>query len=433
MSEETPDPPGQVEHRHGASAIPTQQVSRIHASDRLAQAESSTTSDRPTVGQLLLALLVALVVTAIWRRVLPLSVPRCCDARVYLTMAADPTHAVKSPYSSRIFLPWLTHLLGGPPKLTFDRISLACMVATGPLVYTVTRRLGAVHWAALLAMVGLLSSRAWVFYLYDPWLTDPAAMLLVAAAFLAIVSGRVWVVALVGIVFAGVRELYIGLAAPAFGWLRGRLGTLRAALTAGLLVLPGWLAYQWIVRTVPSKDVPGGRGFKSQTIFGLGSWFADRGGVGYLLVVAVVLSFGCWWVLAVPSLGDDRVRPLLWWLVPVFGQFLFGGDWGRFVLYAFPVVIPAAALTLQRLRPRVRAVVLAILGLQLLTPLLDIAPAERMRLNSPGPSVPVTAALMAATVVVLVAFSVAGRRGRRERVTASSHEDERVVRGRPSR
>jgi hypothetical protein len=421
MSKEPPDPPGQVEHRHGASAIPTQQVSKIHASDRLAPAESSTPSDRPTVGQLLLALLVALVVTAIWRKVLPLSVPRCCDARVYLTMAADPTHAVKSPYSSRILLPWLTHLLGGPPKLTFDRISLACMVA---------RRLGAVHWAALLAMVGLLSSRAWVFYLYDPWLTDPAAMLLVAAAFLAIVSGRVWVVALVGIVFAGVRELYIGLAAPAFGWLRGRLGTLRAALTAGLLVLPGWLVYQWIVRTVPSKDVPGGRGFKSQTIFGLGSWFADRGGVGYLLVVAVVLSFGCWWVLAVPSLGDSRIRPLLWWLVPVFGQFVFGGDWGRFVLYAFPVVIPAAALTLQRLRPRVRAVVLAILGLQLLTPLLDIAPAERMRLNSPGPTVPVTAVLMAATVVVLVAFSVAGRRGRRERVTASSHEDGRVVGGR---
>jgi hypothetical protein len=430
MSEEPPDPPGRVGHRHGASAIPTQQVSKIRASDRSAQAESSSLLDRPTAGQWLLALLVALVVTAIWRKVLPLSVPRCCDAKVYLTMAADPTQAVRSPYSSRVLVPYLTHLLGGAPQLTFDRISLVCMVATGPLVYALTRRLGGVHWAALLAMVGLLSSRAWVFYLYDPWLTDPAAMLLVAVAFLAIVSGRMWVVALVGIVFAGVRELYIGLAAPAFGWLRGRLGTLRAALAAGLLVLPGWLVYQWIVRTVPSKDVPGGRGFKSRTIFGLGSWFADRGGVGYLLVVAIVLSFGCWWVLAVPSLWDDKIRPLLWWLIPVFGQFLFGGDWGRFALYAFPVVVPAAALTLQRLRPRLRAVIVAILGLQLLTPLLDMAPAERMRLNSPGPTVPVTAALMAMTVVVLVAFSVAGRRGRPEPVTASSQNDGRVVGGR---
>jgi hypothetical protein len=373
-------------------------------------AGSASAGERPTVGQWLLAVLVAVMVTAVWRKVLPLSVPRCCDARVYLTMAADPAHAVKSPYSSRVLVPWLTHLLGGTPQLTFDRISLACMAATGPLVYAVTRRLGAVHWAALLAMVGLLSSRAWVFYLYDPWLTDPAAMLCVAAAFLAIVSGRVWVVALVGVVFAGVRELYLGLAAPAFGWLRGRLGTLRAALAAGLLVLPGWLVHQWIVRTVPSTG--GDRAFLDQTIFGLGSWFSDRGGVGYLLAVAVVLSFGCWWVLAVPSLGDGRVRPLLWWLVPIFGQFVFGGDWGRFALYAFPVVIPAAALTLQRLRPRARAAVLVLLGLQLLTPLLDRAPADRMRLNQPGPSVPVTAALMAVTAVVLVAVAVADRRRR---------------------
>jgi hypothetical protein len=371
-----------------------------------------------TVGQWVLALLIALVVTAVWRKVLPLSVPRCCDARMYLTMAADPGQAVRSPYSSRVLLPWLTHLLGGDPKLTFDRISLACMVATGPLVYALTRRLGAVHWMALLGMVGLLSTRAWVFYLYDPWLTDPAAMLLVAAAFLAIVSERVWVVAPVGMVLAAVRELYLGLAAPVFGWLRGRLGTLRAVLAAGLLVLPGWLVHQWIVRTVPSTGGRGG-GFLDQTIFGLGSWFSDRGGAGYLLVVAVVLSFGCWWVLAVPSLGNGRIRPLLWWLVPVFIQFVFGGDWGRFVLYAFPIVIPAAALTLQRLRPRVRAVVVALLGLQLLTPLLDASPAEHMRLNQPGPSVPVTAALMAVTAAVLVAFAVADRRRESEPVRAA--------------
>jgi hypothetical protein len=112
---------------------------------RTANGSEPAVSGRVTVGQWLLALVVALVVTAIWRKVLPLSVPRCCDARVYLTMAADPSHAVRSPYSSRVFVPWLTHLLGGPPKLTFDRISLACMVANGPLVYAATRRLGPVR------------------------------------------------------------------------------------------------------------------------------------------------------------------------------------------------------------------------------------------------------------------------------------------------
>jgi hypothetical protein len=423
MSEETPDRSGGIEHRHGASTIPTQQGSKIRASDSLTQAEPSTASDRPTAGQLLLALLVALAVTAIWGKVLPLSVPLCCDAKQYLTMAADPTRLVKSPYAHRILIPYLTRRIGGDPQVTFGQISLACMVATGPLVYALTRRLGSVHWVALLAMVGLLSSRAWVYYLYSPWLTDPAAMLLVAAAFLAIVSGWIWLLAPISIVFAGVRELFVGLAAPAFGWLRGRLGTLRAGLVAGLLVLPGWLVYRWIVNTAPSKEIPGGGGLKSQTIFGLGSWFADRGGAVYLSAVMIALSFGCWWVLAVMSLRDHNIRRLLWWLIPVFGQFIFGGDWGRFVLYAFPVVLPAAALTLQRLRPRVRAVIVTILGLQLLTPLLDMAPAERMRLNNPGPSVPVTGVLMAMTVVVLVAFSVSGRLWQPQPVTASSHDD----------
>jgi hypothetical protein len=93
------------------------------------------------------------------------------------------------------------------------------------------------------------------------------------------------------------------------------------------------------------------------------------------------------------------------------------------VLYAFPVVLPAAALTLQRLRPRLRAVIVTILGFQLLTPLLDMAPAERMRLNNPGPAVPVTAALMVATVVVLVAFSASGRLWQPQPVTPSSHDN----------
>ena len=113
MSEETPDRSGWIEHRHGASTIPTQQGSKFRALDSPAQAEPSTASDRPTAGQLLLALLVALVVTAIWRKVLPLSVPLCCDAKQYLTMAADPTRLVTSPYAHRTLIPYLTHRIGG--------------------------------------------------------------------------------------------------------------------------------------------------------------------------------------------------------------------------------------------------------------------------------------------------------------------------------
>jgi hypothetical protein len=425
---EIPDLPGRAERRRGPSTVPTHQVSNGDTSARLTSVEPPRPSERLNARQLLVALLVAVAVIAIWRKVLPLSMPTCCDAKQYLMMAADPTRLVKSPYAHRILIPYLAHSIGGNPKLTFDRISLACMVGIGPLMYALTRRLGGVHWAALLAMVGLLSSHAAVYYLYNPWLTDPAAMLLVAAAFLAIVSGWVWLVAPISIIFAGVREMFIGLAAPTFGWMRSRLGTVRAALLAALVVLPGWLVYRWIVNTVPVKVIPGREGLKSQTVLGLGSWFADRGGPVHLFVVMIMVSFGCWWVLAILSLWDHNIRRLLWWLIPVFAQFVFGGDWGRFALYAFPIIIPAAALTLQRLQPPLRAVILVILGFQLLTPLLDMAPAERMRLNNPGPAMPATALLMAVMIVVLVAFYLSGRPWRPRPVTASFHDDGRVVR-----
>lgn len=397
----------------GTGKAPTKQPTERQGSDA-----QSVPPQRLTVGQLLLAALIALVVTAIWRKVLPLSKP-VGDAVQYLKMAKDPSQAVLTPYAYRILLPRLTYLIGGVPRMTFDRISLVCMVATGPAVYALTRRLGAVHWAALLAMVGLLSTRAWTYYLYNPWLTDPAAMLLVAAGFLALVSGGAWLLAPISVVFAGVRELFIGLVAPAFGWLRVRFGIVRGALAAGLLMLPGLVVYQWIVSTAPSRGTRGYGQISWQTVVMVGRYVGARGGIGFFLVAAFTLSLGCWWLLAVASFRDPKIWRLLLWLVPVFGQFLLGGDWARFALYAFPVVIPAAALTLQRLRPLWRGIIVAVLGLQLLTPLLDMA-AERMTLNRPGPAVRATVVLMALTAVALIAAYVSERRTRQAPARSST-------------
>jgi hypothetical protein len=417
MTENIPHPTVRSGHRRGSSTIPARQALESRASGSSAPVESSVDSDRLTAGQLLLAALVALAVTAIWRKVLPLSKP-VGDATAYLKMAKDASQTVPTPYAYRVGVPYLTHLIGGVPRITFDRISLACMVTTGPVVYALTRRLGAVHWAALLAMVGLLSTRAWTYYLYNPWLTDPAAMLLVALGFLALVSRRAWLLlAPLGVVFAGVRELFVGLMAPAFGWLRGRFGSVRAALATGLLVLPGMLVYQWIIDTVPSRGTPGIGQLSWQTVVGVRRYVDARGGMGFFAVAAVSLSLGCWWVLAVASFRDPKIWRLLLWLVPVFGQFVLGGDWSRFALYAFPVVVPAAALTLQRLQPLWRWIIVTILGLQVLTPLLDMA-ANKMTLNRPGPAVRVTVLLMALTAVALIAALVSERRRRSQPVNS---------------
>ena len=71
----------------------------------------------------------------------------------------------------------------------------------------------------------------------------------------------------------------------------------------------------------------------------------------------------------------------------------------------------ALLLTLQRLRPLWRGIIVALLGLQLLTPLLDMT-AERMTLNRPGPAVRVTVVLMALTAAALIAAYMSERRTR---------------------
>jgi hypothetical protein len=60
-------------------------------------------------------------------------------------------------------------------------------------------------------------------------------------------------------------------------------------------------------------------------------------------------------------------------------MFLLGCDWSRFAMYAFPLVVPAAALALQRARHR---------------PL-------PLGLKHPGPSLAFTAVLMTLTTLAL--------------------------------
>jgi hypothetical protein len=356
------------------------------------------------------AVLASVGLTALWRALLPLAAPTCCDALEYTTMAADPGRAAPSPYSYRLFVPRLVHLLGGDPAGTFHLLSLACLAATGPLVYVLARRLGAGHRPALLAMAGLLCTRAWTYYVFNPYLSDPATMLLVAVAFVVLVAGPVWALAPVGMAFAGVRELFVGLALPIWGWLRGRLGWLRAALVTGLVLAPGFLLYRWIVAAVPSSGASGLSTISPGTVVWIWQVWIEPDGLVWWLANAFALSLGCWWLLALPSWREPWVGRLAWWLLPVFGQFLFGADWSRFALYAFPVVMPAAAITLGRLAPRRRAVLLGLAGAQALTPLLDAA-VGAPTLNYPGPSLWVTVALMAATAAVL-ATDPAARRGR---------------------
>jgi hypothetical protein len=352
-----------------------------------------------TRGQAAVAAGLALALTGFWRLVSPLAGgPLCCDAANYLRMAADPGEPVIRPHSSRVLVPWLTHLLGGG-RATYHAITLACLAGALVLTYLLARRLGAGHGWSLLAMAGLGCSRGWVFYLYDPYLSDPAAFLLLAGVFLALVRARpTWLVAPLLLLGAGARELFAGTALPVYAWLRRRPFDRRAALRTAALLAPAVAAYALVLVLAPSLPPADYQRPPTTVLAGILAKRVEQDGPLWF-GSAFAMSLGAWWPLAVPAARAEPVRRLAWWLVPVLGNCLIGWDWSRYATYAFPVVMPAAALTLAR-APR-RPLLLAAVAVQALLPLADLA-ADRPTLNQPGPSLPLSLLLIVVVALALL-------------------------------
>jgi hypothetical protein len=362
----------------------------------------------------------AVALTLLWRLLSPLAgQPLCCDAGNYLRMAADPSAPVIRPHSSRVLVPWLTHLLGGAPA-TYHAISLACLAGALLVTYLLARRLGAGHGWALLAMICLGCSRGWVFYLYDPYLSDPAAFLLLAGTFLALVRARpTWLVAPLLVLTAGARELFAGMALPAYGWLRRRRWDPRAALVTAALVAPAVAAYALVLVLAPSLPPVDYARPLGRVLGGILAKRMEQDGVLWF-ASAFAMSLGVWWLLAIPGLRDAPVRRLAWWLLPVLANCLIGWDWSRYATYAFPVVMPAAAIVLARASRR--GVLIAAVAVQALLPLVDLA-GGHLLLNQPGPSLPLSVLLMIVVGVVLLASR--NRPGRPAQATGESGPDPR--------
>jgi Predicted membrane protein (DUF2079) len=366
-----------------------------------------------TTGQSLQAAALSAVLTGVWLVISPLAQqPVCCDAGEYLRLARDPTDPVLRPYSMRVLVPWLVHGLGGDVVTTFHAVSLVCLAVTGWLVYLLARELGVSHRYALLATGGLLCSRGWLFFFYDPYLTEPAAFLLLAAAFLVLVRNRhLWLIAPLLVLLAATREQFVGFVLPLYFWLRQRrLDWPALARSVGLL-LPALVVFAALA-TLPEVlpptpySVPMGLAYTlDRRMEGDGwLWFGS----------AFAMSLGVWWPLAVASLRVDRFRRLSWWLLPVLAYLvLIGWDWGRYAMYAFPVVMVAGAWTIQQ-QGRYRPLLLALVAVQAALPVVDFV-AGRPSLDDPGPSLPISLLLILATSVVLVA-------GRRDRAAGAASD-----------
>ena len=116
------------------------------------------------------------------------------------------------------------------------------LAVTGWLTYLLARELGSVT-GTRLATAGLLCSRGWLFF-YDPYLTEPAAFLLLAAAFLVLVRNRrIWLIAPLLALMAATREQFVGFALPTYFWLRQRRLDWRALAQTVALLAPALVVF----------------------------------------------------------------------------------------------------------------------------------------------------------------------------------------------
>lgn len=348
--------------------------------------------------EIALSIIVAIGLTVVWLAVLPHVRHGGGDAAEYLAMAANPKASGHTPYAFRGLTPWLAHALGGPEhyRVAFRLITGAALASAGPAVYLICRRLGGQHVTGLVAMVGLMCLPAWLFNLYQPYLIDGPAMALTAWVMVALVYG--WTAALPLLLLASglARETVASLALPMYMWLRTRWLDLHAAWRVVLLVSPAILA-TWAIRQPMHIH-----GWPTAKLLLKAGWkisytYRIEADPLFWLFYAFVGSLGIWWLL---GLAGRRHGGRLWWLlVPVFAQFLVGGDWGRFALYAFPVVMPAAAIALWEHPRRVPLLVLA--GAQSLTVFADLVARGELGINSMWPSTYAVLPLLVATAVVL--------------------------------
>ena len=342
------------------------------------------------------AVAVSVGATLLARLFIPIVERFGADDRWYTQMAADPGVPVATPFALRVLTPWLVRLLDTDPLPTFHLLSLGFLAAAGFFVYLIARGIGGGHRAGLLAAVGLLTLRGWLFFVYNPYLADPAALSLTAAAFAALAWGATSVIPTVAALWALSREIWAGFAIPAYMWLRNGLFDVRAAVRVALMLIPAFIVYEMVIELAPQEGAQG---------LGRISWWVfqdvlrDRitADLPWYATYTFAGSLGVWWLLSLsaPAAGGA----LWWWMVPVFGQFILGTDWARYTIYAFVVVVPVGAIAAWR-HPR-RNVLLAIVTLQLVATIADVLVDDRLKLNQVQPSLAISVVLMILTAIVL--------------------------------
>jgi hypothetical protein len=354
-----------------------------------------------TLPQLLTAAGAAVAITFLGWLIVPGIPPSQAggDTATYVEMARDPKEVHWAPLAFRGLEPWLAHALGHPlhqELLAFRLLNWGSLMAAALAVYLIARRLGGSHGAGLLGLIGGACLPMWLFYIYVPYLIDPAAMATEGATMLAVISGWFVVVPSLLVLTGLARETVAGYALPIYMWIRHRLVDLSALWRVVWLFAPA-LVVVWAIRQ-PMVTT----GYQSTLgLMRVGLWTVNRDIVPrpfFWLFYSFAGSLGVWWIFA---LHGRKVAGRLWWLlVPVFAQCLFGADYSRFLMFAYPVVLTAGAIAVWR-HPR-RILLLALVAVQSVAVVGDLIRYHgRIALNTLSPSAIVSGILMVLAAVIL--------------------------------
>ncbi len=380
------------------STVVSKSISKGGGSTSIDYIETSPNRDSLRLWQYVQVVAAATLVAAVWRLVIPtpsgLGSTSWTDDYFYLRMARGQSAGIPAPFAHRLLLPSVVHFLPFDTRLTFGVLALLCLMGSGIVMYALVRHWGAAHGTSALAMVALMSCWGFVFYVKNPYLDDPPALLACTAAFLLLarrdlilLSGAltVWVLA---------REDGLAFALPLYLALRQTDHPLRAASKAALVMLPPIGALALVVLLVPAS----GSNLSLPAV--TYAWRVAHWHAPLWVLYAGAASLGVWWVIAVSNRAMRRYQPYTAWLFLVGLHFVVGTDWSRYALYGFPVVIVAASLVLQN--HRARAILMALVILQIPAPLIDQYLGGGMRLNGPGPGVLWTGLLMLVAAGTLV-------------------------------
>jgi hypothetical protein len=394
---------------------PLEEQVRMDATALRHQVRAMVPSDMPcTRREFGLATALSAALTLGWLAVMPVANARTSggDTRWFLLMAGDPKAVSWAPSAFRGLEPWLAHAIGTLPKelglssrsyhlIAFCVLTWLSLWMAGPAAYLITRRLGGAHGAGMLGMGGLMCLPMWLFFIHQPYLVDAPAMALMAWTMVAVMHGWMMVLPLMLVLTGLARETVVGFAVPIYMWLRHRWVDLSTAWQVAMMMAPA-VVVTWAVRQ-PMEHT----GYQST----LGLMYAGlvkyvipdltgaREGLnaGYFLTYGFAGSLGIWWVLA---LAGRRHGGRLWWLlVPVSAQWMFGSDYGRYALYAFPVVIAAGAMAVWE-HPR-RRLLFGLVVAQSLAIVADLVVVGHPAIYTWMPSLWISAGLMLVTAFVL--------------------------------